>query len=120
MTFSANPVNLQFGQQLAQATRLFDEMKPMQLETGIQFSPMQAMQPSKVESFQSVLANSLGSVNEAVKAPEALMHEAMSGGPVDIHDVVMASTKSELAVSMTTTSLTKIVQAYDRITQIQI
>jgi flagellar hook-basal body complex protein FliE len=73
-----------------------------------------------IQSFQSVLGNTFQQLNQTVQAPEALMHQAMSGGPADIHDVVMASTQAELAVSLTTNAMGKIIQAYERISQIQV
>lgn len=74
----------------------------------------------KRPSFQDAMVNVLDNVNKATEVPEALMHEAMTTGGVDVHDVMVANAKSELLISITTQVATKVVQAYDRILQIQI
>lgn len=71
-------------------------------------------------SFQGAIANVFNEVNKASEVPEALMHEAMTTGGVDVHDVMVANAKSELLISITTQVATKVVQAYDKILQIQI
>ena len=71
-------------------------------------------------NFKSVLASTIGQVNQTVQQPDALLKQLMSGGNVDIHDVVMANTKAELAVTLTSQVLTKMIQAYDRVSQIRV
>jgi flagellar hook-basal body complex protein FliE len=72
-------------------------------------------------NFKSVLANTIGQVNQTVQQPDALLKQLMSGNSnVDIHDVVMANTKAELAVTLTSQVLTKVIQAYERVSQIQV
>jgi flagellar hook-basal body complex protein FliE len=71
-------------------------------------------------SFKNVMLNSLQSVNQTVTEPNRLMQQAMAGAPVDIHDIMIANTKSELAVTMSSQMLTKAIQAYDRLNQIQV
>ena len=70
--------------------------------------------------FQQVLSHTYSQVNQVVRKPDALLKDAMSGGPVDLHTVMIANTQAELAINLASQSMTKIVQAYDRITQIQI
>jgi flagellar hook-basal body complex protein FliE len=71
-------------------------------------------------NFKSTLGNMLNGINETVTAPDALMHNAMTTGSVDVHDVMVANAKAELVVNITAQVATKVVQAYDRILQIQI
>jgi flagellar hook-basal body complex protein FliE len=72
-------------------------------------------------NFKSVLSNTIGQVNQTVQQPDALLKQLMSGNSnVDIHDVVMANTKAELAVTLTSQVLTKVIQAYERVSQIQV
>lgn len=71
-------------------------------------------------NFQQVLGNTIQQVNEVTQAPDALMHQAMTTGGVDVHDVMVANAKAELLINVTTQTATKVVQAYDRILQIQI
>jgi flagellar hook-basal body complex protein FliE len=79
---------------------------------------LKAMEPT--QSFQNVMANMANNVNEVVQKPDALLKEAMTTGAVDIHDVMIANAKAELAVSLTSQFATKVIQAYDRILQIQV
>ena len=121
MSFAPLPIG-GLGSHLARTTAQFNAMQPMQFTGSVQFTqptlPSQAV--GGVQSFQAVLGDTLQSLNTTVQAPEGLMHQAMSGGPADIHDVVMASTQAELAVTLTTNAMTKILQAYERISQIQV
>jgi flagellar hook-basal body complex protein FliE len=71
-------------------------------------------------NFKSALGNMLHDINDTVTAPDALMHNAMTTGSVDVHDVMVANAKAELVVNVTAQVATKVVQAYDRILQIQI
>ena len=66
------------------------------------------------------MSNALNTVNETVTAPDTMMHDAMATNSVDVHDLMIANAKSELLVSVTTQMATKVVQAYDKILQIQI
>jgi flagellar hook-basal body complex protein FliE len=87
--------------------------------TGAQ--PISAMGGTNgAENVNALLKNTLGQVNQTVQAPDALMQQLMRGGNVDIHDVAMANTKAELAVTLTSQMLTKMVQAYERVSQIQV
>jgi flagellar hook-basal body complex protein FliE len=74
----------------------------------------------KKPSFQDALMSTLDHVNQVSQTPDALMHDAMTTGGVDVHDVMVANAKAELLVSITTQVATKVVQAYDKILQIQI
>lgn len=71
-------------------------------------------------NFRDVMSNTLGTINDAVSAPDAMMRDAMTTGNVDVHDLMIANAKAELVVSVTTQIATKVVQAYDKILQIQI
>jgi flagellar hook-basal body complex protein FliE len=84
---------------------------------------MPAMQlPSEVQgpTFKDALSGLVKNVNETMNAPDALMHSAMTTGATDVHDVMVANAKAELMVNVTAQVATKVVQAYDRILQIQI
>lgn len=121
MSFAPLPISGAMGSHLARTVGQFSQFEPMQLKGGIMNSPLQPLDnTSGIQSFQNVLGNTMQGLNQTVQAPEALMQQAMSGGPADIHDVVMASTQAELAVSLTTNAMGKIIQAYERISQIQI
>jgi flagellar hook-basal body complex protein FliE len=121
MSFAPLPLSGLQGSHLARTTDYFSQYQPLQLKGSIQMNAVGGTPTtSAVGSFQQVLGQSFQQLNQTVQAPEALMQQAMSGGPADIHDVVMASTQAELAVSITTTAMGKLIQAYDRVSQIQI
>jgi flagellar hook-basal body complex protein FliE len=108
--------------------------QPMQLSTvawNHQSSPMGSLdghvskmafvEPAQQpKSFQNVMMNMLDTVNKTAQRPDALLKEAMTTGNVDIHDVMIANAQAELAVNVTAQMVTKAVQAYDRILQIQV
>lgn len=71
-------------------------------------------------SFKDALSKTVGSINSVTGAPDQLMKDAMTTGQVDVHDVMIANAKAELVVNVTTQMATKVIQAYDKILQIQI
>jgi flagellar hook-basal body complex protein FliE len=74
-----------------------------------------------VSGFASVLQQLAGGLNETTSKPDVMLEGLMRGDPtVDIHDVMIANSEAELAINTTTQSLTKLIQAYDRILQIQL
>ncbi|XVJ51749.1 MAG: flagellar hook-basal body complex protein FliE [Vampirovibrio sp.] len=77
-------------------------------------------QASGVQSFRDVLMNTVSGVNATTNKPNDLMKEAMAGGAVDIHDVMIANTQSELAITLTSQIVTKVIQGYEKLSQVQI
>jgi len=71
-------------------------------------------------SFKSIMTDTLTSLNNQTMEPDKLMHQAIVTGNVDVHDIMIANAKAELAVTIAAQMTTKVVQAYDRILQIQI
>ena len=60
-------------------------------------------------------------LNTQMNAPDNLLKDAMMGNEnVDIHDVMTAMAKAELSVTVATTAVGKVIQAYDKIMQLQI
>ena len=71
--------------------------------------------------FSSVMSGLVENLNTQMEAPDNLLKDAMMGNQnVDIHDVMTAMSKAELAVSVATTVTGKVIQAYDKIMQLQI
>ncbi len=71
--------------------------------------------------FKSVMSGLVDNMNQTMNAPDNLMKDVMMGNEnVDIHDVMVAMSKAEISVNMATTAVGKVIQAYDRIMQIQI
>jgi flagellar hook-basal body complex protein FliE len=44
----------------------------------------------------------------------------MTVGDVDVHDLMIANTKSDITINIASQIATKIVQAYERVQQIQV
>ena len=71
--------------------------------------------------FSSVMSGLVENLNTQMEAPDNLLKDVMMGNQnVDIHDVMTAMSKAELAVSIATTATGKVIQAYDKIMQLQI
>lgn len=71
--------------------------------------------------FSSVMSGLVENLNTTMEAPDNLLKDVMMGNEnVDIHDVMTAMSKAELAISVATTATGKVIQAYDKIMQLQI
>ena len=82
---------------------------------------MNRMEEPATTDFQSVMSGLVENMNTSMNAPDNLLKDVMMGSQnVDIHDVMTAMAKAELTVNIATTTVGKVVQAYDRIMQIQI
>lgn len=90
------------------------------------FGNMPSARMDRVESagspdFKQVMSGLVENLNEEINAPDNLLKDAMSGNNnVDIHDVMTAMAKSEISVNIATQTVGKVIQAYDRIMQIQV
>ena len=73
------------------------------------------------QDFKQVFSGLVENLNTQVNAPDNLMKDMMSGNNnVDIHDVVTAMSKSEIAVSVATQLVGKVITAYERVSQISV
>ncbi len=94
------------------------------INTGI--ADMQPMRTSRVETtnspdFKQVFSGLLENFNQEVNAPDNLLKDVMSGNNnVDVHDVMIAMAKSEVTVNIATQAVGKVINAYDRVMQIQV
>ncbi len=71
-------------------------------------------------SFNETMLSMLGKANEAMSKPEQLSIRAVTAGDVDIHEVMIALGKSEVAFKLITSVTQKIVGAVDKLTSMQI
>ena len=89
-------------------------------------SNMPSIRLDKIEkpesaSFKDVLGGMVDNLNDQINAPDNLLKDAMQGNKnVDIHDVMVAMSKSEISVNVATQVVGKVINAYDRIMQISI
>ena len=82
---------------------------------------MSRVEEPATADFQSVMSGLVEGVNTSMNAPDNLLKDVMMGSEnVDIHDVMTAMAKAELSVNIATTVTGKVIQAYDKIMQIQI
>ena len=94
------------------------------LDTGV--GDMLSARMSRVErpetqDFKQVLSGLVENFNTELNAPDNLLKDAMSGSMnVDIHDVMTAMAKSEISVNVATQITGKVIQAYDKVMQIQV
>ena len=94
------------------------------LDTGIGNMPSARM--SRVEDkaspdFKQVMSGLVEDLNAELNAPDNLLKDVMSGSNnVDIHDVMTAMAKSEISINVATQITGKVIQAYDKVMQIQV
>ena len=102
---------------------LFERIQPTKLNTGTGVTPMRMGRIEKLETndFKSVFSGLVENFNRELNAPDQLMKDVMEeNGNADIHDVMTAMAKAELGVTVATNITTKVIQAYDKIMQIQL
>ena len=72
-------------------------------------------------SFKDVIGNIAGSIDKDLNAPDKLMNDVINGsGNVDVHDVTTAMAKAEMTVTLATQVTSKVISAYERISQISV
>ena len=71
---------------------------------------MNRVEEPSTANFSSVMSGLVENLNTTMEAPDN----------VDVHDVMTAISKAELSISIATTVTGKVIQAYDKIMQIQI
>ena len=72
-------------------------------------------------SFKDVMGGLSNGLNNEVNKPDQLLKRVMSGDDsVDIHDVMVAMANAEMSISVATQVTSKVIQAYDKITQISV
>jgi flagellar hook-basal body complex protein FliE len=71
-------------------------------------------------SFKDIMVNMVKDTDRTLTEPDKLMSRALSTGDVDLHEVMIANTKADLAISIISQVATKVIQAYERVQQIQV
>ncbi len=71
-------------------------------------------------SFKDVMGNVISDTNKTLTVPDELMNRALTTGDVDIHQIMIANTKADITVNLVSQVITKVLQAYDRVQQIQV
>jgi flagellar hook-basal body complex protein FliE len=82
---------------------------------------MNRVEEPSTADFKSVMSGLVEGMNTSMNAHDNMLRDVMMGSEnVDIHDVMTAMAKAELSVNIATTAVGKVIQAYDKIMQIQI
>ncbi len=72
-------------------------------------------------SFKDTMCNMVSNINDTMNKPDDLLAKAASGtGEVDVHDVMIAMSQAEVTLTVATNAVSKVIQAYDKIVQIQV
>ena len=78
-------------------------------------------QPSSATSFKDVMTNMVTNINDQMNKPDDLLAKAACGDQgVDVHDVMIAMSQAEVTLTIATNAVSKVIQAYDKITQISV
>ena len=112
-----------FKHQLVPNINLFERIQPTKLDmdSGLDTMRLQRVEKPETQDFKAVFSGLVENLNVQMEAPDNLMKDvAMGNSNVDIHDVMTAMSKAELAISVATTVTGKVIQAYDKIMQLQI
>lgn len=75
----------------------------------------------ETQDFKQVFSGLVENFNNELNAPDDLLKDVMQGNKnVDIHDVMVAMSKTEISVNIATQAVGKVINAYDRIMQINV
>lgn len=89
--------------------------------TSFAKSPSMEIEGTKKASFSDVLGEVSTAINKDLDAPDKLLADVVNGtGDADVHDVTVAMAKAEMTVSLATQITSKVIQAYEKISQIAV
>lgn len=99
----------------------FTSNLPSTTHTGMGYGHISNIDPIEKKDFKTVMSNMVTNINDQMNKPDELLTQAATGsGDVDVHDVMVAMSQAEITLSVATTAVTKVIQAYDKIVQIQV
>lgn len=88
---------------------------------GIPSMRLDSIDTKKNADFKTVFTGMVNDLNKELNAPDDLLKDVMSGNKnIDVHDVMIAMSKSEISINVATTAVGKVIQAYDKVMQIQV
>lgn len=77
--------------------------------------PMQVTSADAQQSFAATLKDAIANVNEAQVQSDVATDKLISGGDIELHDVMIASQKASITLSATMEVRNKAVEAYQEI-----
>ena len=99
-------------------------MQHTKLDTGMVGIPparLSRVEEPVVGDFKAVFSGLVENLNQDISKPDELLKQQMMGNEnVDIHDVVIAINKAQTEIQLATNVTTKIIQAYEKVMNIQI
>ncbi len=82
---------------------------------------MDRVEKPETSDFKAVFSGLVENLNNEMNAPDNMLRDVMQGNEnVDIHDVMVAISKSEISVNVATQLVGKVINAYDRISQMNV
>ena len=94
------------------------------LDSGVYGMPsarLDRMEKPATQDIKQVFSGLVENFNTELNAPDNMLKDVMSGNKnIDIHDVMTAMAKSEISVNVATQMVGKVIQAYDKVMQIQV
>ena len=92
------------------------------MNSGMTFGRISNIESTeKTSSFKYVMTNMVSNINDQMNKPDDLLTKAACGDQgVDVHDVMIAMSQAEVTLTVATNAVSKVIQAYDKITQIQV
>ena len=99
----------------------FRSQIPSMQQSGVKFGLVSNVESPNNASFKDVMTNMVSNINNTLSKPDDLLAKAESGsGDVDVHDVMIAMSQAEITLTVATNAVSKVIQAYDKIVQIQV
>ncbi|MDK2985127.1 MAG: flagellar hook-basal body complex protein FliE [Clostridia bacterium] len=77
-------------------------------------------QNKKTASFNEILQEKLSEVNSLQQKADKLTESFLAGEPVELHKVMLAMEKADLALQLTVQVRNKLIEAYQEISRMQI
>jgi len=96
--------------------------KTQSIHPNLHFNTIKKMEIQKETetSFSDLLKQSLEAVNNAQNESDKLTNDFVSGKPVELHDVMIASQKASILLQTTIEVRNKVVEAYQEIMRMQV
>lgn len=80
-----------------------------------------SLKESNGSDFKTILTGMVSNLNNQIEKPDQLLNQQLTGNSeVDIHDVMVATAKAELGISLATQVTSKVIAAYNQVMQISI
>lgn len=83
-------------------------------------APDKAKAAPPIQAFADLMTQALGQVEDLQKGAEQLVQRLAAGESVDIHDVALAISQSQIALELSVQVRNKLIEAYQEIMRMQV